>query len=380
MANFNGQLRTNEIFGAIWNMIISQEVFADNIKGTFAELVDRARVDGSLYGDQKLYYATDALKSSPWGNDAEAENLLKLHRPSAPKVQSIVLDTFRKIAVTVDDYLSKRAWGDEYAFGQFNSVILGWIRETKRIYDATLYNTFIGTTETNKGKQEVEITLPTVAGNEEAENRLQAQTIAQTMANIIVGLKDVSRDYNDYGFLRSYNEDDFMYVWNADYVNKITKLDLPTIFHKDMIDKFAEYTLPARYFGKVLDKTTTTADGLTIRSLYETDVTVAKEFTDKTGTTYKVGGTYHVFAGDIIPEATVIANASGIIVPAYQEDSTIIFKIVHKRSAPYMSAFEVGTSFYNPLSLTTNQYLIFGHNTLEYLYNYPFITVRAKTE
>ena len=40
-----------------------------------------------------------------------------------------------------------------------------------------------------------------------------------------------------------------------------------------------------------------------------------------------------------------------------------------------MSAFEVGTSFFNPKSLTENHYLTFGYNTLEYLKNYPFITV-----
>ena len=61
MANFTGQLRQNEIFAAIYNMIISQRVFADNIAGTKSTLVDMARVDGSLYGDQKLYYATDCL-------------------------------------------------------------------------------------------------------------------------------------------------------------------------------------------------------------------------------------------------------------------------------------------------------------------------------
>jgi hypothetical protein len=42
-----------------------------------------------------------------------------------------------------------------------------------------------------------------------------------------------------------------------------------------------------------------------------------------------------------------------------------------------MSAFEVGTSFFNPKSLTENHYLTFGHNTIEYLENYPFITVKA---
>lgn len=76
MPNFSGQLRPNEIFGALFNMIISQQVFADNVKGTYSTLVDKARVDGTLYGDTKLYYATDALQSYAWDNDNEAANLL----------------------------------------------------------------------------------------------------------------------------------------------------------------------------------------------------------------------------------------------------------------------------------------------------------------
>ena len=108
MGAFTGSLNTNEIFSAIYNMIISQEVFADNI-GKNQTLVDIARVDGGLYGDQKLYYATDALKSAAWGNDAEASNLLTLYRPKAPSCQAIELDTFRQICLTVDNYLTKRA-------------------------------------------------------------------------------------------------------------------------------------------------------------------------------------------------------------------------------------------------------------------------------
>ena len=48
MAAFLGSLRSNEIFSALYNMIISQEVFADNIAGTSSSLVDKARVDGGL--------------------------------------------------------------------------------------------------------------------------------------------------------------------------------------------------------------------------------------------------------------------------------------------------------------------------------------------
>ena len=115
MANFTG-LRANAIFGGLYNMIISQHVYGDNIKGTYSRLVDMARVDGSMYGDQKLYYATDVLKSHAWGNDAEASNLLALDRPAEPEVQAIVLDKFRQIRLTVDNYLTKQAWMNEGAF------------------------------------------------------------------------------------------------------------------------------------------------------------------------------------------------------------------------------------------------------------------------
>lgn len=101
MPNFTGQLRSNEIFAALFNMIISQQVFSDNIYDTKSSLVDRARVDGSLYGDTKLYYSTDVLKSAPWGNDAEAANLLNLYRPAAPECQAIYIDQFRQICLTV---------------------------------------------------------------------------------------------------------------------------------------------------------------------------------------------------------------------------------------------------------------------------------------
>lgn len=376
--NYAGKLNANEIFASIYNMIISQEVFADNIKDTKASLVDAARIDGSMYGDTKLYYATDVLRSYAWGGDEEATKLLELNRPEDPECQAITLDVFRQIRLTVDNYLTKRAWSSENAFNEFNSVMLGWIRDTKRVYDSTTYNTFIGTYVTSEGKQNQTVTLPTVEGDKEAENRLQAQTIATKVADIIVDLEDVSRDYNDYQNLRSYSADDFRYVWNSAYVNKINKLDVPTIFHKDgLIDKFAQYTLPARYFGDVVIKgTAVTSDGTSYRSLVEQDVTLVEALTYK-GKTLPIGSKFHLFAGDIIPNKIALASASAVLVPSYKENSNIICKIVHKDAVPYMSGFEAGTSFFNSRSLTENNYLTFGHNTLEAIHDKPFITLKA---
>lgn len=374
MPNFNGQLRSNEIFAALFNMIISQQVFADNIKDTKSTLVDMARVDGSLYGDTKLYYATDVLKSVEWGNDAEAQNLLALHRPEAPDVQAIIIDKFRQISLTVDDYMSKRAWGTEGAFSQFNSVMLGWLRDTKRVYDSTLYNSYIGTAETNIGNQTIMIDLPT-SDDAEAQARLQAGSIAETMADLLVELEDVSRDYNDYSNLRSFDSSDLIAVWNSEVLNKIKKIDLPTIFHKDgLIDKMGEHTLPARYFGTVnAEGGTAPASNTNIRSLIETDYEVDSQAADRRAKKVNNQWIVHVFPGDLLPNSSVyLANTT------YTQDKRILFKLYHRNSVPYMSAFEVGTSFFNPKSLTENRYLTFGHNTLEYLKNYPFITVRGE--
>lgn len=376
--NYAGKLNANEIFASIFNMIISQQVFADNIKGTKSSLVDAARVDGSMYGDTKLYYATDVLRSYAWGGDAEAANLLALDRPEDPQCQAITLDVFRQIRLTVDNYLTKRAWSTEGAFSEFNSVMLGWIRDTKKVYDSTTYNVFIGTYETTEGKQDQTVTLPTVADDKEAENRLQAQTIANKVADILVDLEDVSRDYNDYENLRSYSSDDFRYVWNSAYVNKINKLDVPTIFNKEgLIDKFAEYTLPARYFGDIVVKgTAVTSDGTSYRSLVEQDVTLVEDYTFK-GKTIASGQKVHLFAGDLIPNKIVLASTTAVLVPSYKENSNIILKIVHKDAVPYMSSFEAGTSFFNARSLTENHYLTFGHNTLTALHDKPFITLKV---
>lgn len=351
-------LNQNEIFSSLSNMIIGQFVFTDNIAGNYDSLVNRARVDGSLYGDTYLYYATDASKSYKFTPDSEDQlNVLKTYRPKAPVEQKIVLDNFRQIAMTIDNYFSKRAFTTEGAFAQFNSTLLQWLRDTKAIIDSTEYNAFIGTATSSIGKQTQTIVIPEATGEE--GNRLFAQAIAEKVANILTELKDVNKDYNDLGFYRSYNPDDLIVVWNADFYNKILKTDLPTIFHKDgLIDKFdAKNVLPAKYFG-----TPTDSVGVGTRALKELE--------------YELDGdTIHVFAGEEVPSGATTDPAYSNAF--YTADDSIVCKIIHKDSVPYMSAFETETMFFNPKNLSENHYLTFGRNTLDYLKQYPMITVKV---
>lgn len=348
MAKFTGQLRSNEIFGALYNMIISQEVFADNIKGT--DLIDQAKVDGGLFGDTKLYYSTDALASAEWGNDAEAVNLLDIARPDAPKCQAIHLDNFRMINVTVDNYLSKRAWGDEGAFSSFNSVILGWLSDTKKVSEGTRYNCFIGTNvATDEDGAQVDSEVKTVTSTVAAD----AKQLAEALANVVTEMTDYTRDFNGYGQLRRHSEGELKVIFNSKYINRIKNVDLPVIFdNAGLKSTFGKEVLPARYFGTV-NAAEKTADANT-RSLIE-----------------QVIDSKHYFAGD-----KIVVGKKAPAGTSYQEDDSIICKIMVKMP-PVMSAFETGTSFFNPRSLTENHYLIYSYNTLEELKAYPFVTVKV---
>lgn len=376
MADFSGTLNHNEIYSALFNMIIGQEVFADRVSDG-SELVDKAKIDaGGLFGDTKLFYSANVLHSYAWENDAEAPDLLDVARAAAPKCQAITIDQFRQICLTLDEYLSKRAWTDEGAFGQFNSVMEGMIGKSKRIHEVTLYNAYVGNAESNKGAQTQTIT---VASNETPEN--EAKKIAEKIANLLVDMTDVSTQYNDYGQVTKFAEGDIKVVWNSKFYNKIRKIDLPQIFHAEgLMDKFDNDRLPARFFGRavaagdigsgkaigtngVYDNT----KGVTLRTKVEVTMTVSNV-------------TYELFPGDLIPNGATI-GISGVTTydvaqaDVYAEDATIVCKVLVKLP-PLMSGFEVGTSFFNARSLTNNRYLTWGYSKPQYLEGYPVVTLR----
>lgn len=398
MANFTGQLRPSDVFTGLYNMILGQVVFADNFQ-KHQTLVEKAKEEAGLYGDQKLFYSCQVLESEDWtGHVSEAANLLATKRPAAPKCQALVIDNFKMVWVSTDEYLSKRAWSTESAFADFTSVIIDMISQAKKIHEGTLYNTFIGTDETSTGKQSQEVDLRSASAGQPLygytgldKDRKEAMLIAEHIANLLVDMSDYSKDFNDYQFLRSYSEENVKVIWNSDYINKIRKVELPSIYHSEgLVDKFGGDRLPARYFGITLtssnignysaatptkNKPIDSDDGAYTPGVGNANGKVCS----RVERTVTVGETdYHVLPGDELPAgATVGSGKQFDLGEAFIPDETIIAKIVVKLP-PVLTAFETSTSFYNPRGLMTNRYLIWGYSTLEHLKNYPMITIRAK--
>lgn len=347
MKNYNGVLNANAIQSALFNMIISQDILGGKIKANY-NLVDKAKDEAGLYGDTKLYIDTPTVDPVDWVQDSEeAVNLLALHRPAAPKTQSLVIDVFKQAAITKDAILSKQAFATEGAFAAYIGVLESRLPKSKEMYLNRTYNTFLGTVTNTATVNEYEI-------NTAADGNSMGENIAYSLQNLIDDMKDYNTKYTPNGFERAFGDEDIHIVWNTKYLNAVKKIDLPSVFHSDKLAaSFVGDKLPSRYFGDV----------------NSAEVAIA----DNDGTYQAVRDTMY---GDVLVKASTFIP-TGVKIPAgagYKVNDKIICKIFTKLP-PMLEAFSVGTDFYNARNLSTNLYLTFGHNTLEALESEAVITV-----
>ena len=405
MATFTGTLNTNEFYNAIYNAYRLVETYADSLSGMDGSLASKWKQDGGMYHDKSVWTAMDILASREW--DQNDTNVLAPEMRVKPAQQEITVNKKRQIGLYTEAYMSKRAWQDESIWAAFQAVVGAQVGKTRRLYDTLKCNVYAGTTASSVGSQTVTITFHTETGEGVTDEntpvtttytvaeelaRLEAQLIAETIANIFVALEDPSRDFNDLGFMDAFSKDKFEIIWNADFYNKILKKDLPTIFHKDeLIEK--GIVLSPRYFGDIV-ASSTTANGTTHRALEEYKIRVdAGGAYDAAGTAIK-----NIFPGDLLPSGTPIVapstaetTGSGSFtidgrsytltyystVHAYAVSAKKICKIVHKDAVKYLSSWTTETEFWNPKALTTNRYETWCFADPDRLSHLPFVSVNA---
>lgn len=398
MANFTGTLNINEWNAGLFNAYTLMAIQADNLDGLDGSLASMFKTEGGKYNDKIVFSDVDIVSSRIW--DPTDTNVLAMEERPALKQQEIVVNKKRQIAITIDKYLSRRAWMDEGSFSQYNSLVGAQVVNTKRVYDKKLVDVAIGTMESSKGSQQQTVVIPELTGQEtfeqlEAHSRITGQRIANKLANIYAEVKDASTAFNDNGFVKSFDKSKLMVIWNQDYLNSIQFIDLPTVFHKDGLFDFTGKELLAKYMGT--DSGAGTADGSTHRAKNEYKIPV-----DATGKYSATGNKYVlVRPGDILPEKTPIVavgteettstlDTSYVVdkktvkltvevnntVHAYVADASIICKIVAKPGVKYFSDFETETEFNNTKNHTRNMYLTWLFAEPQYLAGYPLITLR----
>lgn len=360
----NITLNNNAIYTVLQNMVISQHVFSDPIGGLSSEIVDANRVDGTLYGDQKQYMSVDMIHPRDWNGDDEATNLLALERNTKVSQEQITLDTFKMFKLTTGTMKEKQAFMNEGNFSNFNAVQLAMIRDGKRAYDVTTYNAFIGT----HARDEKTITVPQGAN--------EALVLSKGIADIVDDMGELETSYNGWGYLRAYGRDDLQIIFNKKYLNSWKLVDLPEVYHPDGI-LHSHQAMNSKYFGvpvtaPVAKTDRTATDGIRFAKC----VTVTEQAA--TSTVPAVTKTY--YAGTFVPTDYAIGATAGVKIVAkedvYKEDASIVGIIIGKGAAPFMSAAEASSAFWNPQSLTNTNFLIYGHNTLKALQEKPYIVIK----
>lgn len=364
MAIFTGTLNANKVFASLFNMIISMQIFdagISNLDGIYS----KRKVDGTLFGDTKVYTSTDVLESYEWdGTDTPGGySLLTVKRPPAPKQVMIQMGVYRQIPVTVDDYLTKQAFLDAGAFSTFNGVILSWLNKTKEIYEHTKFTTDI--LVSTKAKATALGTIALVAPSDVAGYdllRWRGQELARQLEDMLVELNEPSRSYNDNGFLRNASKEDFDIIVPLGVISSIRKHDVPFLYGPDEKPIFKE--VHWKYFGAINSASgTSTASNTTVRSLIE-----------------KTYGSVHLRAGDLLPNSTAYAKDETYTCDYASRpsiNSAVTMYLIHKNDFPIMSAFTVGTSFFNARRLDMNHYLTFGHNPVydAHIGEYPLLKI-----
>lgn len=367
------QLNPNMHYLALSNMIINLRLYDYNVAKT--TLSDMLKEDVGLFGDKVVKRAQDILGSYEWQGDDEAARLLQVNRNKTQKEQVLTISKFRQCNVSTDKYLSKQAWEDASAFSDFSSQLIEGLQKEKKVHDEGIVRTFVGTAVSSQVGGNIEIEKPTAGANDTQEsiNRLTAQKVAKAFADLKVDMEDNTRDYNDYGYINAVNFDDLIIVYNADVYNDILYTDLPTIFHNDNIKPKATFVAQGRYFGTVNageatgnTATRATADGRTVAGKGQNGAIRSLGEQDINNVNYK--------------PADAIAN--GVKAPAgstyTQKSDKVIAKVFTKEAVPFLSAFDVGTQFTNPRSLTETNFLTWGYAPLELIKAQPFVTISFK--
>lgn len=373
---FNGQLNPNEVYSSIYSQIISQDVRYPDLDDNYG-FVNKFKVDGGKLGDTRLFYYSDVLKSRDWLGDNEAMNLLALERPEDPECQAIVANRYRIIKVSLDDYLTKKAWSTEGAFSAFNSTIQSMVGETKKLYEVQMLACYLGNVEggATKSALEIDLTTATAGLTGEEKNRADGQIIARELADLIVAMKSYNRDYNDLGYMRAYSESKLMFIFNSKWVNKITKLSEPTIFHKDgLVPHLAQHVLPSYFFGEIIDGDSL-ASGLTVNG--DGKIVIGDSYNFNTSGVIRTMEEDDFASGHKFPGEMLEVGDAFVPGKAYTEDEDIICKVITTDTVKYLGSFETSNNFVNPQSLTNSTILVWGFSNPDRLLDQPCITVRA---
>lgn len=238
-------LTQNEFVGSLTNLAIVTLV-NKTVADTTTPLVQSCLFDAVDYGDKALMISVDTLEV---GDYSATSSLLTTKAPTLDE-QALSTTDKKKIQVTLNRYLMKGAFANEYSISEAFAVILSMLKKTKDIY---LYKKCVSAYENYNGGLNndgtvkpmletqtvtidlVDVTKLTDQGQIAAARQQNSNAIYRTLMGIFQGMTSPTRLYNELGFETLSSPDDIKAILNARFMNLMITDTLASLFNSSKI-------------------------------------------------------------------------------------------------------------------------------------------------
>lgn len=234
-------LNQNEFLANLSNLIVETRINRTVDGRRINDLIDSALVDATPYGDGRMHITVDTLTVNEY---SETSSILTNRKPTVD--EQVISTTDRKfVAVTLNRWLMKGAFANEYSLAEAIGAIEEMLQKTKDIYMykkiVSAYEGWVPTLETQTQTIAIADTSALTGAELVEGNKANALTIYEAIKRLSLAMQTPSRKYNDLGFEEMYNADDLVFIVNGKYESLINTYAIASLLNSDKLDNIKLY-------------------------------------------------------------------------------------------------------------------------------------------
>lgn len=236
-------LNQNEFLANLFNLVVETRVNRTVDGRRINDLIDSCLVDTIEYGEGKLLVSVDTLDVADYNAQS---SILSTKKPVVDE-QYIETTDKKVIQVTINRYLMKGAFANEYSLAECLATIEGMLEKTKDIY---MYKKIVSAYENwspvnpsdsqPRTTQTVTVDLIDTTGMTGIKlvesNKANALTIYEKIKELSLNMQTPSRNYNELNFEEMYQADDLDFLVNGKFESLINTYAIASLLNSDKLD------------------------------------------------------------------------------------------------------------------------------------------------
>lgn len=234
-------LNQNEFLSNLVNLVVETRVNATTNGKRINDLIDFCLTDTIEYGEGKLLISVDTLKVSEY---SQTSSLLTNELPIVD--EQVIETTDRKfIHLTLNRYLMKGAFANEYSLSEALAVIESMLEKTKNIY---MYRKIVEAFENWTSPVETQtvtidiVNTSTLSGSAKLEqDKANAIKIYENVRKYALNMQTPSRKYNELGYEEMYNANDLGFIVNEKYDTYMNTYAYASLLNSDKLNNIQLY-------------------------------------------------------------------------------------------------------------------------------------------